>query len=161
MKTTNENIIVNTSSSQSNSTQHKFNWEKAKKQIINLEDTLKRSLRSQSGKYAVFRFFSYDCMWEGEGYYVNDIYKTSDRIVLPVEALDLPDNKFQAVVRKAMSTQLQRDGHVIVNKQRVRRIYVDEQYSMVDSIELYVFKDRQFCPYGRFDLIVEDSDSVE
>lgn len=154
MKTTNENIIVNTSSS-------KFNWEKTKKQIINLEDTLKRSLRSQSGKYAVFRFFSYDCMWEGEGYYVNDIYKTSDRIVLPVEALDLPDNKFQAVVRKAMSTQLQRDGHVIVNKQRVRRIYVDEQYSMVDCIELFVFENRQPCPYGRFDLIVEDSDNVE
>ena len=160
MKTTNENTI-NTSSSQSNSTQPKFNWEKAKKQIVNLQETLKQSLRSQSGKYAIFRFFSYDCMWEGEGYYVNDIYKTSDRIVLPVEALDLPDNKFQAVVRKAMSTQLQRDGHVIVNKQRVRRIYVDEQYSTVDSIELYVFKDRQVCPYGRFDLIVEDSDSVE
>lgn len=161
MKTTNENIIVNTSSSQSNSTQHKFNWEKAKKHVINLEDTLKRSLRSQSGKYAIFQFFAYDCMWEGEGYYVNDVYSTSYSIVLPVEALFLPDNEFQAVIRKAMSTQLQRDGHVIVNKQRIRRVYVDEQYSMVDSIELYVFKDRQVCPYGRFELIPEISDEVE
>lgn len=159
MKTTNENTI-NTSSFNT-TTQFKFNWEKAKKQIVNLEDTLKRSLRSQSGKYAIFRFFSYDCMWEGEGYYVNDVYSTLYKIVLPVEALFLPDNKFQAVVRKAMSTQLQRNGYVIANKQRVRRIRVDEQYSMVDSIELYVFKDRQPCPYGRFDLIVEDSDNVE
>lgn len=160
MKTTNENTI-NTSSSQSNSTQPKFNWENARKQIINLEDTLKRSLRSPSGKYAIFRFFYYDCMWEGEGYYVNDVYSTSYSIVLPVEALFLPDNKFQAVVRKAMSTQLQRDGHVIVNKQRIRRIHVDEQYSMVDSIELYVFKDRQVCPYGCFELIPEISNEVE
>lgn len=160
MKTTNENTI-NTSSSQSNSTQPKFNWEKAKKQIVNLENTLKRSLRSQSGKYAVFRFFSYDCIRECGEYYVNDIYKTSDKIVLPVEALHLSENRFQAVVRKAMSTQLQHDDHVIVNKQRIRRIYVDEQYSAVDCIELYVFKDRQFCPYGRFDLIVEDSDNVK
>lgn len=150
-----------TSSSQSNSTQYKFNWEKAKKQIVNLQETLKQSLRSQSGKYTIFRFFSYDCMWEGEGYYVNDVYSTSYSIVLPVEALYLSDNKFQAVVRKAMSTQIQRTGHVLADKQDVRRIYVDEQYSMVDSIELYVFKDRQVCPYGRFDLIVEDSDSVE
>lgn len=161
MKTTDENITINTSSSQSNSTQSKFNWDKAKKQIVNLEDTLKRSLRSQSGKYAVFRFFSYDCIRECGEYYVNDIYKTFDKIVLPVEALFLPDNKFQAAVRKAMSTQLQHDGHVIVNKQRIRRIYVDEQYLTVDCIELYVFKDRQFCPYGRFDLIVEDSDNVK
>lgn len=160
METTNENTI-NTSSSQSNSTQPKFNWEKARKEIVNLEDTLKRSLRSQSGKYAIFRFFAYDCMWEGEGYYVNDVYSTSYKIVLPVEALFLPDNKFQAVVRKAMSTQVQRTGHVLADKQRIRRIHVDEQYSMVDSIELYVFKDRQVCPYGRFDLIVEDSDNVE
>lgn len=160
MKTTNENTI-NTSSSQSNSTQPKFNWEKAKKQIVNLQETLKRSLRSPSGKYAIFRFFSYDCMWEGEGYYVNDVYSTSYSIVLPVEALYLSDNKFQAVVRKAMSTQIQRDGHTIVNKQRIRRIHVDEQYSMVDSIELYVFEHHQPCPYGRFDLIVEDSDNVE
>lgn len=158
MKTTNENTTIDKSSS---SAQPKFNWEKARKQIVNLEDTLKRSLRSQSGKYAIFRFFSYDCMWEGEGYYVNDVYSTSYSIVLPVEALFLSDNKFQAVVRKAMSTQLQRDGHVIVNKQRIRQIHVDEQYSMVDSIELYVFKNRQPCPYGRFDLIVEDSDNVE
>lgn len=161
MKTTNENTTVNTSSSQSNSTQPKFNWDKARKQIINLEDTLKRSLRSQSGKYAIFKFSAYDCMWEGESYYVNDVYSTSYSVVLPVEALFLSDNKFQAVVRKAVSTQVQRTGHVLADKQEVRRIYVDEQYSMVDSIELYVFKDRQPCPYGRFDLIVEDSDSVE
>lgn len=161
MKTTNENTTINTSSSQSNSTQSKFNWEKAKKQIVNLEDTLKRSLRSQSGKYAIFQFSAYDCMQECGGYYVNDVYSTSYSIVLSVEALFLPDNKFQAVVRKAMSTQLQHDGYVIVNKQRIRRIHIDEQYSTVDFIELYVFKDRQFCPYGRFDLIVEDSDSVE
>lgn len=157
----NENTTTINTSSSSAQPKFKFNWEKAKRQIVNLEDTLKRSLRSQSGKYAVFRFFSYDCMWEGEGYCVNDVYKTSDRIVLPVETLDLPDNKFQVVVRKAMSTQLQRDGRTIANKQRVRRIYVDEQYSMVDCIELYVFKNRQVCPYGRFDLIVEDSDDVE
>lgn len=156
----NENTTINTSSSSAQS-KSKFNWDKAKKCILNLEDALKRSLRSQSGKYAIFRFFSYDCMWEGEGYYVNDIYRTSDRIVLPVEALSLPDNEFQVVVRKAMSTQIQRDGHVVVNKQRIRRIHVDEQYSMVDSIELYVFEHRQSCPYGRFDLIVEDSDDVE
>ena len=160
MKTTNENTI-NTSSSQSNSTQPKFNWEKAKKQIVNLDDTLKRSLRSPSDKYAIFEFSAYDCMWEGESYYVNDVYSTSYRIVLPVEALYLSDNKFQTVVRKAVSTQVQRTGHVLADKQDVRRIYVDEQYSMVDSIELYVFKDRQVCPYGRFDLIVEDSDNVE
>ena len=152
MKTTNENNITTSS---------KFNWDKARKQIINLEDTLKRSLRSQSDKYAIFQFSAYDCMWEGEGYYVNDVYSTSYSIVLPVEALYLPDNKFQAVVRKAMSTQIQRTGHVLADKQDVRRIYVDDQYSMVDSIELYVFKDRQVCPYGRFDLIVEDSDNVE
>lgn len=139
----------------------KFDWEKARKQIVNLEDTLKYSLHSSLGKYAIFRFFSYDCMWEGEGWYVNDVYSTSYSIVLPVEALFLPDNKFQAVVRKAISTQIQRTGHVLADKQDVRRIYVDEQYSMVDSIELYVFKDRQVCPYGRFDLIVEDSDNVE
>ena len=161
METTNENNTINTSSSQATTTSSKFNWDKARKQIINLEDTLRRSLRFQSDKYAIFQFSAYDCMWEGEGYYVNDIYKTSDRIVLPVEVLFLPDNKFQAVVRKAMSTQVQRTGYVIANKQRVRRIYVDEQYSMIDSIELYVFEDRQPCPYGRFDLIVEDSDSVE
>lgn len=160
MKTTNENTI-NTSSSQSNSTQSKFNWDKAKKQIVNLEDTLKRSLRSQSGKYAIFKFSAYDCMWEGESYYVNDVYSTSYSIVLPVEALYLPDNKFQAVVRKAMSTQIQRTGHVLADKQDVRRIYVDDQYSMVDSVELYVFKDRQVCPYGRFELIPEISDEVE
>lgn len=160
MKTTNENTI-NTSSSQSNSTQSKFNWDKARKQIINLEDTLKRSLRSRSDKYAIFKFSAYDCMWEGESYYVNDVYSTSYSIVLPVEALFLSDNKFQAVVRKAVSTQVQRTGHVLADKQDVRRIYVDEQYSMVDSIELYVFKDRQVCPYGCFDLIVEDSDDVE
>lgn len=139
----------------------KFDWEKARKQIVNLEDTLKYSLHSPLGKYAIFQFFAYDCMWEGEGYYVNDVYSTSYSIVLPVEALFLPDNKFQAVVRKAISTQIQRTGHVLADKQDVRRIYVDEQYSMVDSIELYVFKDRQVCPYGRFDLIVEDSDNVE
>lgn len=159
MKTT--KTITISSSSQSNLTQLKFNWKKAKKQIVNLDDTLKRSLRSPSDKYAVFQFFAYDCMWKGEGYYVNDVYSTSYSIVLPVEALFLPDNKFQAVVRKAMSTQIQRTGHVLADKQEVRRVYVDEQYSMVDSIELYVFKDRQVCPYGRFDLIVEDSDNVE
>lgn len=153
----NENNTINTSST----IQPKFNWDKAKKHIINLENTLKRSLRSQSGKYAIFRFFSYDCLWEGEGYYVNDIHRTSDRIVLPVEALSLPDNEFQAVVRKAMSTQVQRDGYVIVRQQRIRRIHVDEQYSMVDSIELYVLEHRQPCPYGRFALVVEDSDEVE
>lgn len=150
----NENMAMNTSSS-------KFNWDKAKKQIINLEDTLKRSLHSPSGKYAIFRFSAYDCMWEGEGYYVNDVYQTSDRIVLPVEALFLPETNFQLVVRKAMSTQIQRTGHVLVDKQDARRIYVDEQYSMIDSIELYVFKNRQVCPYGRFELIVKDSDDVE
>lgn len=151
METTNENNTINTSSSQATITSSKFDWEKAKKQIINLEETLKRSLRSQSSKYAIFRFFSYDCMWEGEGYYVNDVYSTSYSIVLPVEVLFLPDNKFQAVVRKAMSTQVQRTGYVLADKREVRRIYVDEQYSMIDSIELYVFKDRQVCPYGRFD----------
>lgn len=70
MQTTNENTTINIV----NASSSKFNWEKAKKQIINLEDTLKRSLRSQSGKYAIFRFFSYDCMRECGGYYVNDIY---------------------------------------------------------------------------------------
>lgn len=154
----NESNTINTSTINTSS---KFNWEKAKKQIVNLEDTLKRSLRSQSGKYVIFQFFSYDCIWEGEGYYVNDVYRTYDKIILPVEAMSLPDNEFQAVVRKAMSTQIQRDGHTIANKQRVRRIRVDEQYSMVDSIELYVLERRQPCPYGRFDLIVEDSDDVE
>lgn len=79
MKTTNENTTIDKSSS-------KFNWEKAKKQIVNLEETLKRSLRSQSGKYAIFRFSSYDCMWEGEGYYereVRRIYAFKDRQVCP------------------------------------------------------------------------------
>jgi len=161
MKTTNENTTINTSSSQSNSTQPKFNWDKARKQIINLEDTLKRSLRSQSGKYAIFQFSAYDCVQECGGYYVNDIYSTSYSIVLPVEALFLSDTNFQAVVRKAVSTQIQRTGHVLADKQDVRRIYVDEQYSTIDCIELYVFKDRQVCPYGRFDLIVEDSDNVK
>lgn len=161
METTNENSNTTTINTSSSSAQSKFNWEKARKQIINLEDTLKRSLRSRSGRYAIFRFFSYDCMWEGEGHCVNDVYSTPYRIVLPVEALFLPDNKFQAVVRKAMSTQIQRNCYTIVNKQRTRRIYIDEQYSMVDSIELYVFEHRQPCPYGRFDLIVEDSDNVE
>lgn len=161
MKTMNENTTINTSSSQSNLAQPKFNWEKARKQIDNLEDTLKRSLRSQSGKYAIFRFLSYDCMRECGEYYLTDVYPTLYKIVLPVEALFLPNNKFQAAVRKAMSTQRQRDGHTVANKQDVRRIYVDEQYSTIDCIELYVFKDRQVCLYGRFDLIVEDSDNLK
>lgn len=159
MKPTNE-ITINTSFS-SAQPKFEFNWDKAKKQIVNLEETLKRSLRSQSGKYAVFRFFSYDCMWEGEGYYVNDVWPSSYSIVLPVEVLFLPKSKFQAAVRKAISTQVQYTGYVLADKRDARRIYVDDQASMVDSIELYVFKDRQFCPYGRFDLVVGDSDKVE
>lgn len=139
----------------------KFDWAKASQYILNLQETLQYSLHSSAGKYAIFRFYSYDCLWEGEGWYVNDVRGSSDRIVLPIEALYLSESRFQAAVRKAMSTQIQSHGHTFVEKDKVRRIYVDETYSSMDCIELYVFEKRTTLPIGRFELIPEISDEVE
>lgn len=139
----------------------KFDWAKASQYILNLQETLKYSLHSPSGKYAIFRFCSYDCLWEGEGWYVNDVYQSSNRIVLPVEALYLSESRFQAAVRKAMSTQIQSAGHTFAEKDKVRRIYVNETYSSLDCIELYTFEKRNEYPIGRFELIPEISDEVE